>query len=125
MILTVRFQIAEVLCHYGDCPSLTKGGKKRIASHEVSRALSEMFDQSVALIDANVLGSDPDTFAFMSGKLRVHVSWGMAMRAGTYMELFHELYKARARWHESPQQPINVRALSFMFFFSSTVQWTK
>lgn len=123
MILTVRFQIAEVLCHHGGCPNLAPGGKKRAASHEVSRALSEMFDQSVALIHANVLGSDPDTFAFMSGRLRVHVSWGTAMRADTYMELFHELYKARARWHESPEQPINVRALnSILFFFlNSTI----
>lgn len=76
-----------------------------------------MFDQSVDLIHAKVLGSDPNTLAFMSGRLRIHVSWGSAMRADTYMELFHELYKARARWHESPRQPINVRAPSFIRFF--------
>lgn len=124
MTLTVRFQIAEVLCQHAGCPNLASGGKKCTASHEVSRALSEMFDQSIALIHANVLGSDPDTFAFMSGKLRVHVSWGTAIRADTYMELFHELYKARARWHESPQQPIEVHALSFIFFFLDT-HWIK
>ncbi|KAJ4391440.1 hypothetical protein N0V93_005057 [Gnomoniopsis smithogilvyi] len=78
------------------------------AVHEVFQALGEMFDQSVAFIRADVLGSDPNSFGFMSGKMRVHVSWGQYIRADTYMALFHELYKARGRWHEDPQQPFNV-----------------